>query len=222
GWKLPTGFSGRLAHAEEEPRVYLGGRGVVGAGNWGEHGYLHHYQRGFSPPPTGRGALPAGGSVYPRQLNSRCEYQPPGDWYLAAQLRGLPRPKHRFHRAGNRNLSPSPELGRPSGTATTERLPGERKLLRRAGREALSWPHVCLRWRQEDWRQSGGGAELQPVGAAIRFRSQYDWPNHHSECHGLHGRGHRAAEFQRNRVAWPPRPALDPHQHARLCADRAA
>src|ERR1700694_4317916 len=31
GWKLPTGSAGRVAHAEEEPRLYLRGRAVAGA-----------------------------------------------------------------------------------------------------------------------------------------------------------------------------------------------
>src|SRR6266849_1313360 len=222
GWKLPTGPSGRIADAEEKPRLHVRGGAVAGAGHRGEHRHLHHYQRGLPASAAGRGALAAGGGVYPRHPDVQCEHQLPANRDVAPQLRGLPRPEHRFLRAGHRHLPHPPELGRPSRAATIERLAGERQLLRRAGREALSRPHLYRRWRQEAGRQCGSGIELQPVGAPIWFGRQVYRPDHHPEWDALHGRGRGAAEFQRNRVARTSRRALDPHQHARLCAYRAA
>src|SRR6267143_4713806 len=222
GWKLPTGSAGRVAHAEEEPRLYLRGRALAGAGHRGQHRHLHHYQRGLPAPAPGPGTLALGGIVHARHPNDRCQYQLPAHRYFPPQLRGLPRPEHGFLRTGDGHLPYAPELGRPSRAAAIERLAGERKLLRRAGRKALSRPRVYRRWRQETRRQPGSGIELQPVGPPIRLRRQSDRPDHHPEWDTLHGPGCRAAEFQRNRVARAPGRALDSHQHARLCAYRAA
>src|SRR5882762_1205081 len=122
GWKLPTGSAGRAAHAEEEPRLYLRGRAVAGAGHRGEHRHLHHYQRGLPAPAPGRGTLAAGGNVYPRHPNDRCQYQFSAHRHFAPQLPGLPRPEHGFLRPGDGHLSHTPELGRPSRAATIERF----------------------------------------------------------------------------------------------------
>src|SRR5216683_2991901 len=165
GWKLPTGSSGRVADAQEKPRVYLRGRVVAGAGHWGEHRHLHHYQRRLPASAAGQGTLAPGGDVYARHRDDRRQRQLPAHRDVAPQLRGLPRPEHRFHRPGDGHLPHPAELGRPSRAATIERLAGERQLLRRTGREALSRPHLYRRWRQEAGRQCGSGIELQPVGA---------------------------------------------------------
>src|SRR6266849_6098589 len=222
GWKLPTGSSGRVADAQEKPRVYVRGGAVAGAGHWGEHRHLHHYQRRLPAPAAGRGALAPGGGVYPRHPDVQCEHQLPAHRDIAPQLRGLPRPKYRFHRPGDGHLPHPAELGRPSRAATIERLAGERQLLRRAGCEALSRPDLYRRWRQEARRQPGSGIELQPVGAPIWFGRQVYRPDHLPEWHTLHGRGRRAAGFQGNRVARASGRAVDSHQHARLCAYRPA
>src|SRR6266478_5548198 len=222
GWKLPTGSSGRVADAQEKPRLYLRGGAVAGAGHRGEHRHLHHYQRRLPAPAARRGALAPGGNVYPRHPDVQCEHQLPAHRHFPPQLRGLPRPEHRFLRTGHRHLPHPAELGRPGRAATIERFTGERELLRRAGREALSRPHLYRRWRQEAGRQCGSGIELQPVGASVWFGRQVYRPDHHPEWDNLHRRGRRAAGLQRNRVARTSRRALDPHQHARLCAYRAA
>src|SRR5229473_3913783 len=222
GWKLPTGSPGRVAHAEEEPRLYLRGGAVAGAGHRGEHRHLYDYQRGLPAPAAGRGTLAARGNVYPRHSNDRCEHKFSTHPDFSPQLRGLPRPEHRFLWTGDGHLPHTAELGRPGGAATTERLAGERELLRRARRETRSGPHVYRRRRQKTRRQPGSGIELQLVGAAIRFRRQADRPDHHPEWNTLHGRGHRSAEFQGDCVPRPPGRALDSHQHARLCAYRTA
>src|SRR5260370_869433 len=221
GWKLPTGSSGRVADAQEKPRLYVCGGAVAGGGHRGEHRHLHHYQRGLPASPAGRGTLAPGGDVYPRRPNDRCEYQLPAHRHFPPQLRRLSRPEHGLLRAGDGHFPHTAELGRPSRAATTERLAGERELLRRAGCEALSRPNVYRRRRQEARRQRGSGFELQPVGAPIRFGRQVYRPDHHPERDTLHGRGRGAAEFQRNRVARTAGRALDPHRHARLCAYRA-
>src|SRR6266852_1906972 len=218
GRKLPTGSSGRFADVEEKPRLHVRRRAVAGAGHRGEHRHLHHYQRRLPAPAAGRGALAPGGGVYPRHPDVQCEHQLPAHRDVAPQLRRLPRPEHRFHRPGDGHLPHPAELGRPSRAATIERLAGERQLLRRTGREALSRTDLYRRWRQEDRRQPGSGNELQPVGPPIRFRRQVHRPDHLPEWHTLHGRGRRAAGFQGHRLARTPGCAVDSHQHARLRA----
>src|SRR5713226_625475 len=181
GWKLPTGSSGRVADAQEKPRIYICGGAVAGAGHRGEHRHLHHYQRGFPASAAGRGTLAPGGDVYARHPDDRRQRQLPAHRHFAPQLRGLSRPEYRLLRTGHRHLSYTAELGRPGGAATIERLAGERELLRRAGREALSRPHLYRRWRQEARRQPGSGIELQPVGASVWFGRQVYRPDHHSQ-----------------------------------------
>src|SRR6267378_3762654 len=124
GWKLPTGSAGRVAHAEEEPRLYIRGGAVAGSGHRGEHRHLHHNQRRLPAPAPGRGAFAAGGNVYARYPNDRCQYQFSAHRHFPPQLPGLPRPEHGFLRTGHRHLSHTPELGRPSRAATIERLVG--------------------------------------------------------------------------------------------------
>src|SRR5260370_25342544 len=220
-WKLPTGSSGRVADAQEAPRLYVRGGALAGAGHRGEPRHLHHYQRGLLASPAGRGTLAPGGDVYSRRPNDRCEYNLPAHRHFPPQLRSLSRPEQVLLRPGDGHFPQTAELGRPSRAATTERLAGERELLRRAGCEAIARPNVYRRRRQEARRQRGSGFELQPVGAPIRFGRQVYRADHHPEWDALHGRGRGAAEFQRNRVARTAGRALDPHQHARLCAYRA-
>src|SRR6202521_6220443 len=134
GWKFPTGSPGRVADVEEKPRLYVRGGAVAGAGHRGEHRHLHHYQRGLPAPAAGRGTLAAGGNVYARHPNDRCEYQLSAHRHFPPQLRGLPGPEYRFLRAGDGHLSHTAELGRTGGAPAIERLAGERKLLRRTRR----------------------------------------------------------------------------------------
>src|SRR5712692_3139288 len=141
GWKLRTGFAGRVADVEEKPRLYLRGGAVAGVGHRGEHSYLHHYQRCLPAPASGGGTLSAGGNVYPRHLNSRCGPHPPAHRHFTPELRGLPRPEHGFLRPGHGHFHHSAELGQASRASTAERLAGERELLRSAWREALSRAH---------------------------------------------------------------------------------
>src|SRR5712692_5169941 len=122
GWQLPTGFAGRLAHAQEKPRVYVRGGAVVGAGHRGEHRHLHYYQRGFPASAAGRGTLTPGGDVYARHPDDRRQRQLPAHRHFAPQLRGLSRPEYRLPRTGHRHLPHPAELGWPGRAATIERL----------------------------------------------------------------------------------------------------
>src|SRR5437867_1995974 len=58
GRKLSTGFAGRFAHAEEEPRLHFRGGALTRAGHRRQHCHFHHYQRGVPPSTPRRGALP--------------------------------------------------------------------------------------------------------------------------------------------------------------------
>jgi len=218
--ETPTGSAGRAAHAEEEP--------------------------GFTSWPCCRwrwasGRTPPSSPLSTRSSCTRSRSRNPRGWRKclpATPKRSMPIPissspgtslpnyedyatRTRLSPAWPRHLSHTPDWG-GQAERNIERLAGERELLRRAGRKALSRPHVCRRWRQETRRQPGSGIELQLVGPAIRFRRQADRPDITLNGTPYTGPGCRAAKFQRNRVARPPGRALDSHQHARLRAYRPA